>query len=162
MRDKKNFLIVLSSILLLAISFGYVSYSTKNNQTSTSKEISKWDVEITNVEVFTNGDAEDNNYIFKEGTLVLKPILRTVNDTIVYMVTIKNKGTIPATLGRYVYNEKDKASAIIFAHNVPKEELQPNEETTVELNVRLDENKFEDGIEYTNDLTAIYEYIQKK
>ncbi len=158
----KNMTLVLALLLIVGLSFGYVSYSTRVNQSSTSKEVGKWDVEITNVEITTNGDAMDKNYEFKEGTLVLRPILSTVDDYVSYKVTIKNKGTIPAKLGRYIYNEKNKEEHLVFTHNAPKEELGPNEETVVELFVYPSDKTFEDGKSYTNDFTAIYEYIEKR
>lgn len=161
MKDKRNFVIVLALLFLLGLSFGTVSHSINNNQSSTSEEVGKWDVKITNVEVVTSGEAEDNDYKYKEGTIVLKPILRLVDDNIFYRVTIKNDGTIPATLGRYLYNEKNKNTGIIFTHNKPKEELAPGEETTVDFYVYLEQSKPSEQLEYTNELTAIFEYIQK-
>ena len=94
MKDKRNFVIVLALLFLLGLSFGTVSHSINNNQSSTSEEVGRWDVKITNVEVVTSGEAEDNDYKYKEGTIVLKPILRLVDDNIFYRVTIKNEGTV--------------------------------------------------------------------
>jgi len=161
MKNKNNLLIVGALLLLVVLSFSYVSYSTKINQSSTSTEYVNWNVGITNIEVFANGEAEDNNYEYKEGTLVIRPILRTPEDSINYKVTIKNSGTIPAKLGRYLYNEKNKEGHIVFTYISPKEELLPGEETVAELFISPSEEDFIEGETYTNDITAIYEYIQK-
>ena len=162
MKAKNNLILVLALLLLVGLSFSYVSYSNQAYQAGTSKEYTKWDVAITNVEVLTNGEAEDNNYEYKEGTVVIRPVIRTVEDSIIYKITIKNNGNIPAELGRYIYNAKNENDHIVFTHNSPKEELLPGEETVAELYVSPSEEMFEDGESYSNDYTAIYEYIQKK
>ncbi len=162
MKNKSSFIIIIVLLFIVGLSFSYVSYSLKNNQSNTSREYSKWDVEITNIEITTIGESEDNGYTYKEDTLVIKPIIKTIEDSILYRVTIKNKGSIPAKLGRYLYNEKNSERHLTFKHNIPKEELAPGEETIVELVVYPTDEIFEEGATYTNEYTAIYEYIQKK
>jgi hypothetical protein len=162
MKDKKNLLMIALLLFIVGLSYSFISYSTKSNQSSVSQEQSRWDVKITNVEIITNGEAEDIEYKYKSDTLLLKPTIKTAEDSILYRVTVKNEGTIFAKLGRYLYNEKNKDEHLIFTHNVPKEELAPGEETIVDLYVYPNKELFKEGEVYSNDYTAIYEYIQKK
>ncbi len=161
MEKKNNIIMIVILLLVVVLSFGYVSYSTMSNQPNTSKKVVKWEVGITNVEVITNGNAEDNNYTYNEGTIVLKPTLYGVEDSILYRITIKNSGTIAAKLGRNIYNDKKDDSKIIFTYINPQEELAPGEETTLIINASIDEDKYEVGRVYNTEYTAIYEYIQK-
>ena len=162
MKEKNNLLIVVILLFIVGLSYSYVSYSTTNNQSSVSKEYKEWDVEITNIEMITNGEAEDTEYKYNVDTLLLKPTIKTSNDSILYRITIKNKGSLPAKLGRCIYDEKNKNEHIIYTHNTPKEELAPGEESVVEVYIYANEDLFEEGAVYSNDYTAIYEYIQNK
>ena len=162
MKDKSNLLIFGALILLVALSFSYTSYSAKINQASVSKEYYKWDVEIINVEINTNGEAEETKPEYKEGTIVLRPVLKTSEDSIYYRITIKNKGNLTAKLGRTLYNEKNQEEHLILTYNAPKDELAPGEETVAEIYVNPSQEEFIEGVSYTNDYTAIYEYIQAK
>ena len=56
MNDKKNVLIVILLVAVIALSFGVVSYSSKDVQRANVSEVKEWDVAITNVEIVKEGD----------------------------------------------------------------------------------------------------------
>ena len=67
MKDKKNLIILALLLVMVVMSYGFVSYSTRAIEESHSSKIKKWDVAITNVETLISGEAESGNIKYSEG-----------------------------------------------------------------------------------------------
>ena len=160
MNDKKNILIVILLIAVVALSFGVVSYSNKDIQTDNVNGVKEWDVAITNVEILKEGEAIDGNTKYSEGTLVVNPILNGIYDSVTYKVTIENNGLLDAKLNKSLYDKED--SILKYDIEEPKKTLKSGEKIEITIKAYLDSKKYQGENNVTNKLTAMYEYIQVK
>ena len=160
MKDKRNLIILSLLLLMIGLSYGFISYSTKVIQMNQSSEVKKWDVSITNVEVITNGTAREGETKYSEGTLVINPVLIDPNDSIVYRVTIANNGLLDAKLARSLYKEEKPNSVLTYTYENTKEVLKSKESIEITIIAQVDRDKYVAGEEITNKLTALFEYIQ--
>ena len=158
MNDKKNILIVILLIAVVALSFGVVSYSNKDIQTDNVNGVKEWDVAITNVEIVKEGEAIDGNTKYSEGTLVVNPILNGIYDSVTYKVTIENNGLLDAKLNKSLYDKED--SILKYDIEEPKKTLKSGEKIEITIKAYLDSKKYQGENNVTNKLTAMYEYIQ--
>ena len=160
MNDKKNVLIVILLVAVIALSFGVVSYSSKDVQRANVSEVKEWDVAITNVEIVKEGEAIDGNTKYSEGTLVVNPILNDIYDSVTYKVTIENNGLLNAKLNRSLYDKED--SLLKYDIEEPKKSLKSGEKMEITIKAYLDSKKYQGEKNVTNKLTAMYEFIQDK
>ena len=160
MNDKKNILIIILLIAVVALSFGVVSYSNKDIQTDNVNGVKEWDVAITNVEIVKEGEAIDGNTKYSDGTFVVNPILNGIYDSVTYKVTIENNGLLDAKLNKSLYDKED--SILKYDIEEPKKTLKSGEKIEITIKAYLDSKKYQGENNVTNKLTAMYEYIQVK
>jgi hypothetical protein len=124
----------------LLLSIGYVSISqsissmTKEEKTEV-KEVDELNVEITNVEVLEKeGSASNDVPTYTKTAATFNTTLVQNGDSVVYNVTIKNKGKKKVKLSNINITEQEKGSeAVYYSAETPSEELEPGEETTMNV-----------------------------
>lgn len=118
-RRKRNIIIGSLACLLVFMSVGYAILSATLNIKGTSIFEGNWDIIITNVEMSTTGKgvtgtysdlAEDNK------NLTLSVELQKPKDEVIYTITVKNQGSIDASL-KAVNLESTNANEYIEAVN---------------------------------------------
>lgn len=118
-RRKRNIIIGSLACLLVFMSVGYAILSATLNIKGTSIFEGNWDIIITNVEMSTTGKgvtgtysdlAEDNK------NLTLSVELQKPKDEVIYTITVKNQGSIDASL-KAVNLESTNANEYIEAIN---------------------------------------------
>jgi len=111
-KKKKNLLIGGLIAIVLVMAVGYAAFATNLNITSSAQTTSTWDIEITNIQAdktatcsdssdasicTTVGDIShsitDNNLTANFSSALISP-----GDSVVYTITVQNKGTLDATL----------------------------------------------------------------
>ena len=118
-RRKRNIIIGSLACLLVFMSVGYAILSATLNIKGTSIFEGNWDIIITNVEMSTTGKgvtgtysdlAEDNK------NLTLTAELQKPKDEVIYTITVKNQGSVDASL-KAVNLESTNANEYIEAIN---------------------------------------------
>ena len=118
-RRKRNIIIGSLACLLVFMSVGYAILSATLNIKGTSIFEGNWDIIITNVEMSTTGKgvtgtysdlAEDNK------NLTLSVELQKPKDEVIYTITVKNQGSVDASL-KAVNLESTNANEYIEAIN---------------------------------------------
>ena len=160
MKDKRNIIILALLLVMVVASYGFVSYSTRAVEERRSSQIKKWDVAITGVETIINGEADAKNYKFTEGTLTINPVMNSIEDEIEYRVTITNNGLLEAKLSDRVYTIKNPDSAVIFTYDNTNKIIKSKESVMVSIKAKVDKERYEEGIPLTNELVALFQYIQ--
>jgi len=123
-KKKKNILIggLLAIVLVMAV--GYAAFATNLNITSSAGTTSTWDIEITNIQAdktatctdssdpstcSTVGDIShsitDNNLTANFSSALISP-----GDSVVYTITVQNKGTLDATLSTITRTNSNNAA----------------------------------------------------
>lgn len=160
MKDKRNIVIVALLLVMVVMSYGFVSYSINTNE-KTNSNIKVWDVAITDVKTVTTGTASVGELDYNGGVLVIDPIIRSNVDTVTYTVTITNNGLLDAKLNRTLYTEKNPKSVIKYMYENGKDILKSKESITIMIKAYVDEDSTIDtNIPTTNELTALYEFVQ--
>ena len=161
MKDKKNLGILALLLIMVIMSYGFVSYSNKAIEESHANVVKKWDVAITNVETIITGEAEAGNVEYSEGTLRVRPTLKNFDDSVEYRVTITNNGLIDAKLSDSIYTIKDPNSSVVFTYDKEQKIINSKETITLTIKATVDKEKFYEPEIITNELVALYNYIQK-
>lgn len=161
MNDKKNILIVVLLIAVLVLSYGVVSYSSKDVQREKSSEVKQWDVTITDVEIIKEGEAIDGDTKYSEESLIVNPILNDIYDSVTYKVTVENNGALDAKFNRGVYRY-DKDSLLVYDIEEPSKTLKSGDKMVVTIKAHLNSKKYQGEKSVTNKLTAMFEFIQDK
>ena len=162
---RKSKIIVLSSFifLLLVMAVGYSAFAT-NIKLDGQAEISGiWDVRITGIEVASVSegcDAGDPTYTNTSATFNAKLI--KPGDSVTYVITIQNRGTIDAKLSTVYYNTtKESTETINYESTSLKKVLEAGGEDTLAITIKYDENTSILPEVRTSNITGIIEYVQK-
>lgn len=162
MKNTKNFIIGALLIVILAMAIGYSTFASQLSFNGTAQIIGEWNVKIINIEAenisegcdygkpeYTNTSATFNAKLLKPG------------DSITYVITIQNAGTIDATLDNMTCKEEENGSeAIICTNTRPADILKAGEQTTFTVKVEYDVNTTEVPTIKTKTITGLVEYIQ--
>ena len=164
-RKRKNMIIVLLLFLVLLMSAAFAAFSTNLNITNTSRVLTTWDVKITNIALKESTQSASNPYgtatspstnpnggqnpTYTDTTATFYSTLGAPGDSVTYLVTITNSGTVNAKINgaQWVddYGNPDlqyNVSPIIYSHKLP-ETLTINKNggtATVEVTVTYDSN----------------------
>ena len=164
MKNNKNIIIGALIIVIALMAVGYATFATQLTIRGTAEITGVWNVKITNIEaqeVSEGADSGSPQYTNTSVTFDSK--LSKPGDTITYVVTIKNEGTIDATLQGVTFtpDEINGSPAIIYTNTEPKESLSAGEETTFNIKVLYDPETTEIPSIKTKTITGIVEYVQK-
>ncbi|MBR3490420.1 MAG: hypothetical protein IKH36_02900 [Bacilli bacterium] len=103
----------LSAILTIIIMFAFlavaVSLAKVDKQKMSTSINTFWSVEISSIEAVETDDAKDLGSTINDNQLLIRPYLDGKDSKIVYLVNVKNKGTIDAILENIVilYDKDD-------------------------------------------------------
>lgn len=163
MKNSKNVIIGTLIAVIIVMAVGYSTFATQLSLNGTAEITGEWNVKITAIEAqdvsegcdsgepqFTNTSATFNAKLLKPG------------DSITYVITIKNAGTIDAKLDKITCTPDESGSpAITYTTINPAETLLAGEETTLTIKVVYDEETTKIPEIKTKTITGIVEYVQK-
>lgn len=163
MKKTKNIIIITLLIMILLMAVGYATFVTQLNIKGTAEIVGEWDVRITNVEAVDVSEGCDGGTPeFTNTTVTFDAKLAKPGDSISYLVTIENLGTIDAVLSNIVYKELDNGSpAILYETTELDTLLEAGETTSYTIKMEYDENTTEIPDVTTKSITGIVEYEQK-
>ena len=146
-KNKRRRKIILGGLLclLLIMTVGYSAFSSKLDIKGSSMVTSKWDIEITDLQVKnTLGEAEDVSHSFDTLTANMEADFYSPGDEITYEVTVSNLGTLDAVLDNIKIN-MDSQDIIQFKVDgiTSGEELKQGTSTKFDLIMKYNENGFE-------------------
>ena len=143
-RNKKKKIIIIALLGILALmTAGYAAFQTNLNIKGTSKINSNWDIRITNVrEGAITGDAEKaKESTWNELTANIEANLYQKGDSIEYIITVENKGTIDATLNNISINEATHEAIKFTYSGVNKnDKLYKGESTEIKVKIEYNPN----------------------
>ena len=162
-RTKRNYIIMGLCAILLVMTIGYSAFSSKLDIKGSSMVTSKWDIEITGLQVKNIlGKAEDVSHSFDTLTANMEADFYSPGDEITYEVTVSNLGTLDAVLDNIKIN-MDSQDIIQFKVDgiTSGEELKQGTSTKFDLIMKYNENitsqPGETSISFSMDLN----YLQK-
>lgn len=164
MKNTKNIIIGTLLLAVLVMAVGYSAFATQLDLNGTAQITGVWDVKITNIEAQDVSEGADyGEPEFTNTSATFDATLVKPGDSITYVITIQNAGTIDAVLDSATFKEdSEKGSpAIIYTTTEPIRELNAGEETTFTVKVSYDSNTTEVPSIKTKTITGIIEYVQK-
>ena len=163
MKSTKNIIILALLIVIFAMAVGYSTFATQLKLEGMTEIVGVWNVKITNVkaqEVSNGCDPgvpEYTNTTIKFNAKLVKP-----GDSITYIVTIENAGTIDATLDNILFKEQsDGSPAINYITTEVAHELAAGDQTTFTVTAEYIKGTTEVPTITTREITGIIEYVQK-
>ena len=162
-RTKRNYIIMGLCAILLVMTIGYSAFSSKLDIKGSSMVTSKWDIEITDLQVKnTLGEAEDVSHSFDTLTANMEADFYSPGDEITYEVTVSNLGTLDAVLDNIKIN-MDSQDIIQFKVDgiTSGEELKQGTSTKFDLIMKYNENITSQPGETSIDFSMDLNYLQK-
>lgn len=163
MKNTKKIIFITLLLVILLMTVGYARFETQLNINGTAEIIGEWNVKITNIEAIEISEGCDSGSPqFTNTTVTFDAKLVKPGDSITYLVTIKNLGTIDAVLSNIVFKELEGGSpAILYETTEIKPTLDAGETTTFNIKIEYDKNVTENPEITTKSITGIIEYSQK-
>ncbi len=162
MKSTKNIIIGALLVVILAMAIGYSAFATQLTINGTAEITGVWNVKIINVEAqdisegCDPGTPEYTNTTVTFDSKLVKP-----GDSITYVVTIENAGTIDATLDNILFQEESEGSpAINYVTTEVAHELKAGQQTTFSIKVEYIKSTSEVPSIKTRKITGIVEYVQ--
>ena len=135
MKSSKNLFImgIIAITILMTVGYATLAQDLSNLTNSTSNKSKKrtWNVEITKIEpINVTGTATAGTPTFTKNTATFGASLYRAGDSVTYKVTVVNKGTIKARLGKVDFTEQEDGSpAINYTVKSPASTLEPGTST---------------------------------
>ncbi len=163
MKFNKFLIIFIFLITLLLMSVGYSSFATDLDVQGMAEITGTWNIKITKVEAtFISPEVTETTPTFTDNTVNLNVKLNKPGDKVIYTITIKNTGTIDATLQGLIFNDEvDGSEAISYTVSKIPEDLNAGDETTIEITITYNDNVTEMPLVKTKTLTGTIAYVQK-
>ena len=152
MKNVRHYIIIAVLVIILTMSLNGVAGI-----------VNGWDVRITNVKVQSASKGCDAGIPqYTNSSVTFNSKLSKPGDEIVYLITIKNAGTIDAALNNVIFKQKKESEKLVYSTTELSKELNAGDETTfsVKIEYNLDTNEIPKV--KTNTITGIIEYVQKK
>ena len=164
MKNKKNMLIIVLMIVIILMAVAYSEFATQLKINGDAEITGEWDVKIIGIEAQDISEGcEAGKPEFTNTSATFNAKLQKPGDKISYLITIKNAGTIDATLEseKFTSDEERGSSAIIYSNTSPSEILLAGQQTTITVTVAYDESVTEVPEIKTKSIIGIIEYVQK-
>ena len=164
MKNTKNTIIATLFLAILVMAVGYSTFATQLTLNGTAEIVGEWNVKITNIQVQSvNGDVNYDTPEFTDTSATFNVTLKKPGDSIVFVITIRNEGTIDATLGTVIFKEDSEGDlpAIQYKTSELQNTLDAGEETSFTVTVTYDPKTTEVPSIKTKTITGIIEYVQK-
>ena len=162
MKRTKNIIITALLFAILAMAIGYSAFATQLTLNGTAEITGVWDVRIISIEaqsVSEGCDPGEPKYTNTTATFNAKLI--KPGDSITYVITIENSGTINATLSTVVFKEENDSPAIKYETTELDHSLQAGNQTSFSVKIQYDPKTTENPSIKNKSLTGIIEYIQE-
>jgi len=161
---RKNKMIIMSLLgFLFLMTVGYAAFQTNLKIKGTSSISSNWDIRITNVtEGNKTGDAESAKApTWDKLTANVEANLYQKGDSIEYIITVENKGTIDAFLSNITTNET-KHEAIKFTVEGPNSNDKLFKGESTRIKVKIEYNPEFNGVPEvgSSELNITLDYVQ--
>ena len=164
MRNTRNIIILGLIIAILLMAVGYSAFATQLTLNGTAEIIGEWNIKITNVEAQNISEgANPGDPQYTDTTVNFDTKLEKPGDSVTYVITIENLGTIDAELASFAFvpDEKNGSSAISYVIEQPEKQLKAGEKTTCTIKVVFDEDITEMPEIKTKTIQGIIEYAQE-
>ena len=164
MKNTKNTIIATLFLAILVMAVGYSTFATQLTLNGTAEIVGEWNIKITNIQVQSvNGDVSYETPEFTDTNATFNVTLKKPGDSIVFVITIRNEGTINATLGTVIFKEDSEGDlpAIQYKTSELQNSLDAGEETSFTVTVTYDPKTTEVPAIKTKTITGIIEYVQK-
>ncbi len=164
MINNKNLIIVALVIVILIMAVGYSAFATQLTLNGTAEITGEWDVKIINIEAQDVSEGSNcGEPQFTNTSAIFSAELNKPGDSITYVVTIENAGTIDAKLDNITFSPDDEngSPAINYTTTEPSKILNAGERTTFTVTVEYDLETTEIPSIKTKTITGIIEYVQK-
>lgn len=148
---------------MIIMAIGYASFATNLSIQGTSEITGQWDIRITDVTVQeASPESNPGKPTFTNTSVSFDAKLAKPGDSISYLVTIQNNGSIDAELGGIVFIEEIEGSdAISYTLTKPDDELKSGQTTTFTITVTYKPGTTEMPESKTKSITGTIEYVQK-
>ena len=163
MKKMKYVLLISIFLAIIIMSIGYASFATNLSIQGTSQITGQWDIRITDVTVQEASPGSDPGApTFTNTSVSFDAKLAKPGDSISYLVTIQNNGSIDAELGGIVFIEEIEGSdAISYTLTKPDDELKSGQTTTFTITVTYKLSTTEMPEVKTKSITGTIEYVQE-
>jgi conserved repeat protein len=165
-RDQRNILIGVLLVAIVVMSVGYAAFATTLTVGGTSTITNNWNVAITDITVTdTQGNAKSTTATYTATTATFAVDLQSPGDRIEYTVTVRNGGTVDATLEQLVPVITGETAAISYTIDGPTAGsiLKSGEEVTLKISAEYDAS-FTGTVSTdanSKTLTVTLDYVQK-
>ncbi len=163
MKNTKSIIIFALLIVISVMAVGYSSFEGRLTLNGTAEIVGEWNVRIIGIETqdvsegCDPGDPQFTNTSVTFSAKLLKP-----GDSITYLITIQNAGTIDVALDNIIFMEDPNGSeAINFTTSDIDHVLKAGNQTVLNVKVEYDPNTTEVPSIKTKSITGIIEYVQK-
>ncbi len=162
MKSTTKIILIIMLIIILAMVIGYSALATQLTINGTAKINGIWDVRIINIEVQScSNNCDPGKPEYTNTTATFNARLVKPGDSIVYVVTIKNEGTLNARLENIIFMEYTGSPAIIYETTPLDTTLNSGEQTSFLIKIRYDKNYTEVPEIKTKSIVGIIEYVQE-
>ena len=162
MKNTKNLIIIALLIVIVTMSVAYSAFASQLNISGTAEIIGEWDVKITNVVAQNVSEGcESGEPQFTNTTVTFNAKLVKPGDSITYVITIQNAGTIDATLSNVICKEDEGSEAISYSTSTLDHLLEAGTQTEYTITIKYDINTTEVPSVKTKSMTSIIEYSQE-
>lgn len=163
MKRSRKFILGALLISILIMSIGYAAFATSLTVNGTAEIIGEWNVKIKNVEVQSSSvDCDPGTPIFTDTNVYLTAKLAKPGDSITYLITIENAGTINAKLNNFSFTPDDISGSDVISYRTtsPAEQLKAGETTTISVTATYDLSATGLSESKMKSITGIVEYGQ--
>ena len=163
MKNYRNIIIITIIIIIIAMAVAYSAFATQLNINGQSKIVGEWNIKITGISaenVSPGCDAGTPKYSNTKAIFDAK--LQKPGDTITYVITIKNAGTIDAVLSSadFIPDNENGSPAISYEITNPAQSLKAGTETTCKVQIIYNKETTEVPSIKTKKIVGVIEYVQ--
>ena len=163
MRNNKNIIIITLLVVIAVMTVAYSAFATQLTINGQSQIVGEWNVKIIGIEAQDVSEGcDEGTPTFTNSTATFSAKLQKPGDSITYQITIKNSGTIDATLSSATFtpDEENGSPDITYTATQPSTSLKTGETTTVTITVTYNANTTGVSSITTKTITGVIEYVQ--
>ena len=114
MKHTKNIILITSLTLILIMSIGYSTFATQLTLNGSAEILSTWNIRIIRVEPqLVSEGCDPGTPQYTDTSVTFDAKLVKPGDSITYVITIENAGTLNATLNNLIFIEETTGSDAI-------------------------------------------------
>lgn len=159
----KKITIVVLIICISIMSMAYASLFQQLRINGNASVVASWKVEIAGIKEgkIVGGAFSTSSPSYTSSTARFDVILTSEEDSVEYLVTIKNSGDLDAKLDSITTNKTGSDAIVYEISNINENDiLKKGESVTVNIKVSVDPNAGIDESNIETEMTIIFNYIQ--